>query len=69
MYGDYAIVFIVLVVLFLAMLLAAIFQWLWNITMPEVFGLNPLSFWQAFRLLLIALFLTSGGFIKIHLSL
>ena len=62
------IVFVVLLVLFLAMLLAATFQWLWNITMPEVFGLNPLSFWQAFRLLLIALFLTSGGFIKIQLG-
>lgn len=63
------IVLIVLVVIFLALLIAAIFQWLWNMTMPEVFGLNPLSFWQAFRLLLIALFLTSGGFIKIHLNL
>ena len=62
------IVFVVILVLFLAMLLAATFQWLWNITMPEVFGLNPLSFWQAFRLLLIALFLTSGGFIKIQLG-
>ena len=28
------IVVIVLVVLFLVMLIAAIFQWLWNITMP-----------------------------------
>lgn len=61
-------VLIVLVVLFLVMLLVAIFQWLWNMTMPEVFGLNPLSFWQAFRLLLIALFLLSGGFIKIQLG-
>ncbi|HKS39392.1 MAG TPA: hypothetical protein VJX74_02175 [Blastocatellia bacterium] len=63
------IVIIVLVVLFLVMLIAAIFQWLWNMTIPEVFGLNPLSFWQAFRLLLIALLLFSGGFIKIQLTL
>ena len=62
------IVLIVLVVIFLVMLVAAIFQWLWNMTIPEVFGLNPLSFWQAFRLLLIALFLTSGGFMKIQLN-
>ena len=62
------IMFVVLLVLFFTMLLAGIFQWLWNITMPDVFGLNPLSFWQAFRLLLIALFLTSGGFIKIQLG-
>ena len=44
----------------------AIFQWLWNITMPEVFGLSEISFWQAFRLLLIAGFLTSSGFVRFN---
>ena len=39
----------------------AIFQWLWNITMPEAFGLKEIRFWVAFRLLLIAAFLTSAG--------
>ena len=33
---------------------AGILMWLWNMTVPEVFGLRPLSYWQAFRLLLIA---------------
>jgi hypothetical protein len=38
----------------------ALFQWLWNITMPEVFGLKEITFWQAFRLMLIAGILFGG---------
>ena len=40
----------------------AIFQWLWNITMPEVFGLKEVTFWQAFRILLLAGFLFGRNF-------
>lgn len=29
-------------------------KWLWNITMPIVFNLKTITYWQAFRLLLIA---------------
>ena len=50
------------VVLLLFPLAVALFQWLWNTTMPEVFGLKIITFWQAFRLLLITQFLFSGGF-------
>lgn len=45
-------------------LLVAVFQWLWNTTMPEAFGLKEIRYWVAFRLLLIAAFLTSGGAAK-----
>ncbi len=38
-----------------------LFQWLWNITMPEVFGLKVITYWQALRLLLIAGMLFGGG--------
>ncbi|MFO8191683.1 MAG: hypothetical protein R6U08_02750 [Bacillota bacterium] len=38
----------------LLFLVSAILQWLWNITMPQVFVLREINFWQAFRLLLIA---------------
>jgi len=34
-----------------------IFQWLWNITMPQVFNLRIITYWQAFRILLISGFL------------
>ncbi len=47
------------VVIFFA--LVALFQWLWNITMPEIFGLKVITYWQAFRLLIIAGFLFGGG--------
>ncbi|HXM34417.1 MAG TPA: hypothetical protein VN920_04480 [Pyrinomonadaceae bacterium] len=60
-------VLIAMLVIFLALLATAIFQWLWNITMPETFGLKPISFWIAFRLLLIAGFLTSGHFLSLNL--
>jgi hypothetical protein len=42
-------------------LLILIFQWLWNITMPDVFGLKEVTYWQSFRLLLIAGFLFGGA--------
>jgi hypothetical protein len=61
-------IFIVFVVVLLVLLVTAIFQWLWNITMPEVFGLRRIGFWVAFRLLLIAGFLTSGSFINFNLG-
>jgi hypothetical protein len=64
-----ALIFIVALYITLFFLVPAIFQWLWNITMPEVFGLNELTYWQAFRLLLIATMLVGGaGFIKIKLG-
>ncbi|MGA9773927.1 MAG: hypothetical protein WBV94_33155 [Blastocatellia bacterium] len=62
---EMAIIFWAGILIFLVLLLTAFFQWLWNTTMPEVFGLNTITFWLAFRLLLIAVFLTSGGFIRI----
>lgn len=53
--------FAVLAALLLIPLAIAIFQWLWNITMPQVFSLATITFWQAFRLLLIAAFLFGTG--------
>ncbi|MER9233804.1 hypothetical protein NKI56_17175 [Mesorhizobium sp. M0622] len=35
-------------------ILSALLLWLWNTTMPDVFGLKTISFWQALKLLLIA---------------
>lgn len=32
----------------------AVFQWLWNKTCPQVFHLPRLTYWQSFRLLIIA---------------
>jgi hypothetical protein len=48
-------------VIALFLLLAGLLQWLWNITMPDVFNLKKINYWQAFRLLLIAGLLFGGG--------
>lgn len=38
-----------------------VFMFLWNITMPDVFGLKAISYWQAFRLLLLAGIIFGAG--------
>lgn len=52
-----SILMLVAVFLFVA---AWLLQWLWNITMPQVFGLTEITYWQAFRLLIIAAILFGG---------
>ena len=44
----------------LVFLITLLLQWLWNITMPDVFGLKQITFWQAFRLLIISGLLFGG---------
>ncbi len=45
--------------------LTTLFRWLWNTTMPEVFDLKQLTYWQALRLLImilmVSLILSSVG--------
>lgn len=41
-------------------LITLLLQYLWNTTMPDLFNLKQVSFWQAFRLLLIAGILLGG---------
>lgn len=48
------------IALVLIAIFAVIFQWLWNTTMPEVFGLKTLTFWQAIKILIIAGILFGG---------
>lgn len=43
--------------------LPALLRWLWNLTMPDVFRLTTLTYWQAFRLLLIASILFGAVFL------
>jgi hypothetical protein len=60
-----AILILTTVVLFV-FLVPAIFQWLWNITMPQVFGLRPITYWIAFRLLIVADILFSPSYVRFH---
>ena len=52
---------IILLIPIVIVIFTALFQWLWNITMPEVFGLKRITFWQAFRILILAGFLFGAG--------
>jgi len=42
-------------------IITLIFRWLWNTTMPDVFGVKSLSFGQSFKILLISSMLFGGG--------
>ena len=48
------------IALVIVAIMVAIFRWLWNTTMPEVFGLRDLTFWQAFKIMLLAGILFGG---------
>jgi len=52
--------FIVPLLIVLFFVIVGIFQWLLNITMPDVFNLKVITYWQASRLILIAGILFSG---------
>ena len=42
-------------------IIVTIFQWLWNTTMPDVFGVKSVSLGQAFKIMLISAMLFGGG--------
>jgi hypothetical protein len=52
--GTVDLLIILIIVFLLFTIIPALLRWLWNITMTEVFGLKEITFWQAFRLLIIA---------------
>lgn len=59
-------VFVVLIAVVFFFIAAALLQWLWNMTLPEVLGLKSVRYWQAFRLLLIAgLLFGSGSLLRV----
>ncbi len=44
---------IVLFVIVMLFIVPALLQWLWNMTIPELFGSKEIRYWQAFRLIII----------------
>ncbi len=52
---------VLLLIVGIFFLIVALLQWLWNITIPELFGLKSLTYWQALRLLIIASILFGAG--------
>ncbi len=64
------ILWVLLVVPMLITIGTAIFKWLWNITMPQVFNLKMITFWQAFRLLLLAgILFGADSFVKFNMNM
>lgn len=55
-----AVIGLIIGVIILA-IITLIFRWLWNTTMPDVFGVKSLTFGQSFKILLIASMLFGGG--------
>ena len=50
----------ILIALVLISLLVLLFRWLWNTTMPEVFGVKELTFGQSVKILILAAILFGG---------
>jgi len=50
----------VAVVLVMFVVFVLVFRWIWNRTMPAVFGVKEITFWQAVGLLILASILTGG---------
>ena len=50
----------IVIALVLIAILVVIFRWLWNSTMPDVFGVKQLSFGQALKILILAGILFGG---------
>lgn len=46
----------------LTLVSSALLKWLWNITVPGIFRLREIEFWEAFRLLIITALLFGKGF-------
>jgi hypothetical protein len=56
-------------VIMMAFIVPAFFQFLWNITVPEIFGLRTITYWQAFRLLLMSsMIFGAGSFLHFNLN-
>ena len=58
-------VFAVLVIM-AVMLITALLEWLWNITIPDIFGIREISFWEAFRLMLISALLFGAPYASVN---
>jgi hypothetical protein len=52
---------VVMFLAFAALLLGLPLMWLWNSTVPEIFSLGTITFWQAVRLNILGAILFKGA--------
>jgi hypothetical protein len=50
----------IVIALVLIAIFVVVFRWLWNSTMPDVFGVKALSFGQSLKILILASILFGG---------
>lgn len=55
--GIVELLVILVPIVLLIFIIPVLLYWFWNITMPEIFGLKQITYWQAFRLFIIAFIL------------
>ena len=49
---------VIAMIVLVCLVISALLRWLWNMTIPQVFGLKEITYWQAFRILIIAAILS-----------
>lgn len=58
---DLANVFFVLFVAFIVfVLILGLARWLWNSTLPSIFGIREITLWETFKILLLSAILFGG---------
>jgi len=55
---------ILLVIIAIFFIIAGALELLWNTTMPDIFDLKEISYWQSFRLILISTILFSPAMVN-----
>jgi hypothetical protein len=60
-------VLILIGIVFVA-ILVAIVQWVWNSTLCTIFQIRTISFWEAFKIMLLSSILFGGLSLPFHLS-
>lgn len=63
---SFSILTIILLGVVVLFAVSALLMWLWNITITRIFGIREITFWEAFRLIIIAGILFGGAF-KVNL--
>lgn len=57
---------VILLAVVILFAVSALLQWLWNITITRIFGVREITYWEAFRLLIIAGILFGGSVFRIN---
>lgn len=60
---------IIITVVAFYFILSGLLMWLWNITITTIFNIREITFWEAFRLLIISSLLFGGALGSFNINL